>query len=660
MAIGLTGHRRAHPSFPDDPAALEETIAWLFDLIERCARDARIHGLDGGLDVGLDGPTTRLRLVTLLADGTDQIGARAALARDWSLDAPLPFGKHLTAAIGSAPVDAADARLILGGEPPRDTATLERSRILLDLTQRARTFELADSDRKMEHSFLAALENPGDAELQSTFTHAASQRYRLAGRVLVEQCDILVAVWDGKSTLNPGGTGDTARRALIAGVPVVWIDPADPLHCRLVTLPEELENHGKALDRAAQKEAISALVEATIALPPPPSRERHAGLSALAPAVWRASSARMSHAYRRLETVFGEKSWRQRFRPIGQRYERPDEVERGEFAGLLEAASRLDTQPQTLHRETVRRSLARFAWSNGIASQMADRYRSGMVLNFLTGALAIISGVLYLPLVDISQKWIFAAFELALLLVIVANTVLGQKLRLHGRWLETRRAAEYLRHSALLFVAGVARPTGSWPGALRGQWPEWYARMTVREMGLPQTRVDARYLADAAQALHDHLIAPQLDYHRAKSDRLHRAHHAIEHLAERLFGLAILAVASYLALSAAEGLGYIEGDLVKRLAKWFTVIAVALPTTGGAFAAIGYFGDFDRFADISQGTADRLGALKQRIEVFLSLPDENKSYERFADLARSADTIAFEEIQAWQAVFSGKRTTVPA
>jgi hypothetical protein len=141
---------------------------------------------------------------------------------------------------------------------------------------------------------------------------------------------------------------------------------------------------------------------------------------------------------------------------------------------------------------------------------------------------------------------------------------------------------------------------------------------------------------------------------------LHRAHRAIERLAERLFGLAILVVAIYFALSAAEGLGYIEGGLVKTLAKWFTAIAIALPTTGGAFAAIGYLGDFDRFAGISHGTASRLGALKQRIEVFLSLPDQNKSYGRLADLARSANAIAFEEIQVWQAVFSGKRTTVPA
>lgn len=36
--------------------------------------------------------------------------------------------------------------------------------------------------------------------------------------------------------------------------------------------------------------------------------------------------------------------------------------------------------------------------------------------------------------------------ELPLLCVILAITALGQRKRWHGRWFETRRLAEYLRH----------------------------------------------------------------------------------------------------------------------------------------------------------------------------------------------------------------------
>ena len=327
---------------------------------------------------------------------------------------------------------------------------------------------------------------------------------------------------------------------------------------------------------------------------------------------------------------------------------------------MLEAIDKLDKTRKSLREEVETKALPAFAWSDGIATSTADRYRSGMVVNFILGPLAIISGVLYLPLVETSQKWIFAAIELTLLLIIVANTAAGQKLRLHDRWLETRRVAEYLRHTSMLYVFGVARPSGSWPAALRSPWPEWYARMTVRDLGLPDARVDSLYLRAAAEALRDHFVVPQRDYHTAKSARLHRAHHAIERVAEGFFALAILIVTTYVALAGGVALGFIDPQVTKGLAKWFTVIAIALPTISGALTAIGFFGDFDHFADVSQVSAQRLEALSQRIGVLLDRPDEALTYDQFADLARKADAIAFDEIQAWQAVFSGKRITVPA
>jgi len=654
VSVGLTGHRRAHSAYPADDASLAGALAAILAMIENAARDVSVHGQDAPVS------QPDFRLVTLLADGADQLATRAALQRNWSVCAPLPFGAALNAAIGSSCATSADARAILEGKPPSDAATAQRTATLSDLAQRTRVFELADRDEAIKAAFIKALEHPADAGLQTDFVHATSARYQLAGRILIEQCDVLIAVWDGKSTINPGGTGDTARRAAEAGVPVIWINPADGNAVRIVTYPEALRAHALPPQRVECESAITALVQAIAGLEAPDATGSHAGFAELHEQKWRDASSFSSHAYRRVETLFGEPGLRAKFRSIRQHYERPDGIENGEFAGLLEAIERLDGDTGTLRRSITRAAIPRFVWANARASQLADRYRSGMVANFTMGALAIISGVLYLPLVDTSQKWIFAAVELALLLAIVGNTMRGQRYRLHGRWLETRRVAEYLRHSAVLYTAGVARPAGAWPRALRSQWPEWYARMTARELGLPAVRVDADYLRRAASALRDHFVAPQLSYHTAKSARLHRAHHAIEHLAERLFAVAIGAVAIYLGLAAASGLGLIEGGVVKALAKWFTVIAVTLPTVSGALAAISYFADFDRFADISKATAGRLEELQARIDLFLQLADETLDYAHFADLSRTADTIAFDEIQAWQAVFSGKRITVPS
>ena len=600
------------------------------------------------------------RLITLLSDGTDHIAARAAIARDWPVAAPLPFGRRLNTAINAQPKTGADARAILAGEAPTDPAVRARAEAIDELAEATQVLELADEDAVIEAAFLAACDAKDDPDAISDFTYRGSRRAAVAGRILIEQSDVLLAVYDGEGTANPGGTGHTALLALQAGVPVIWIDPDRPHDWRILQTPEHLGDPASYDLAKGDLGAVDALVADTIGLEPPTQSGIMTGVSAVDPAAWRDSSTILSDAYRRTEALFGQTEWARKFSSVRQEFEMPEAIADGSGKSLVTSLADLAGQDSALIRGVRGEVLPRFAWTDGIATRLSDLYRSGMVLNFTLGATAIIAGVLYLPLVDTSKKWIFAAIELVLLLVIVGNTLSGQRARLHGRWLETRRAAEYLRHSPALLALGIARPVGAWPLGLRSAWPEWYAKGVARQVGLPAATIDTAYLRKAATALRDEFIVPQREYHTAKSERLHRAHHSIEHLAERMFALAIIAVATYLVAYAISQLGLIDENAVTGLAKWFTVIAVALPTMSGALAAIGYFADFDRFADVSRMTAERLEALERRVEAYLTLPDRHMTYAKLADLARLTDETTFSEIQAWQAVFSGKRTTVPA
>lgn len=601
----------------------------------------------------------RLRLLTLLSDGTDQIAADLALQSGWELAAPLPFGRSLTSAITAAPVWAADARAILAGKRPADPATAERVGAFDALSAKATLFELAEQDARITENFLAMIDRPDDPAVLSQFVHETSDRTRQAGRILIEQSDLLIAVWDGQTAANVGGTGHTAKAALAAGVPVIWINPATPADWRLVTMPDALAvSIGD--DATLRGERLQAVVQDAIGLAPPEDQAAFSGLAALNEEAWRDSSAIGSHAYRRVERLFGQSRWDRKFGSVRQVYELPSDIARGSGQPLLAALTSLPGGDRQLSGRIGQEVLARFAWANGIASHLSNLFRSGMVINFTLGPLAILAGLLYLPLVKPEQKWVFAAIELALLIIIMVNTVSGQRARLHGRWLETRRAAEYLRHAPCLLALGVARPRGAWPFGGNSNWPEWYAQQVVRGIGLPRVRVDHLYLRGIAIVLRDHAIMPQLEYHREKSAYLHHAHHSIERLAERLFALAVIMVGIYLALVGATEMGLIASGLVAALAKWFTVIAVALPTIAGALAAIGYFGDFDRFADISSATAQRLETVARRLAMYLEQDDETLTYADLGELARQTDETTFAEIQAWQAVFSGKRTTVPA
>ena len=312
VAVGVTGHRTLHASYPADTGDLAAAIEALLARIERAAEATTVNAL---VDA-----RPRFRLASLLADGADQLGAEAALARNWEILAPLPFGAALNTALASVPLSAEDARAILAGEIPGDPGAAQRAERTRALTKAARTFEIAERDAVIERAFLRSLEAPGDPAAHTDLQHETAQRARIAGQILIEQCDILIAVWDGQSTINVGGTGHTARRALEAGVPVLWIDPQDPSRLRLVRLPEALETGTPMLTERETDEAVRALVGTAIGLGEPPAQGSQAGLTALSQAAWRDASSPFTHAFRRVEALFGEATLAGKFGSLKQRY----------------------------------------------------------------------------------------------------------------------------------------------------------------------------------------------------------------------------------------------------------------------------------------------------------------------------------------------------
>jgi hypothetical protein len=294
-----------------------------------------------------------------------------------------------------------------------------------------------------------------------------------------------------------------------------------------------------------------------------------------------------------------------------------------------------------------------------VSAYLSDTYRGGMMASFLMSPLAIVGGLAWLAIDAPEWKWVFEIFEFALLCAIVAITLVGQKARWHGRWFETRRAAEYLRQGPMLLLLGAARPPGRWPRGAETSWPEWYARRALREVGLPAVAITPSYLRLALGALLDDHVTGQRDYHRGKAARLAAAHHHLDRLSEVLFTLAVAVVAIYLVVEGAAALHLISHALPHAISNAATWLAVALPTYGAAVAGIRYFGDFERFSAISQVSADKLDAVHARIRLLLAAPDAALDYGRVSELAHATDDIVVSEIENWQAVFGGKHVSVP-
>jgi hypothetical protein len=257
------------------------------------------------------------------------------------------------------------------------------------------------------------------------------------------------------------------------------------------------------------------------------------------------------------------------------------------------------------------------------------------------------------------DKGPFTAAEFLLLAAILSITWLGQRRRWHTRWFETRRVAEYFRHAPILIALGVARPVGRWPKGTDTSWPEWYARQGLREIGLPHLVVTSGYLRAALENLLDMHIKRQRDYHVCKAERLTRVHENLDRLSGLSFLLAVISVTLCLALLIASAMNLVSREYVSRASSWFTLAGVVLPTLGAAIAGIRYFGDFERFAAISEVTAEKLNAIHQRINLLLAAPEEMLDYGRVSELAHASDDIVVSEIESWQSVFGGKHITVP-
>ncbi|MFO6430778.1 hypothetical protein ACLBKT_11900 [Erythrobacter sp. W302b] len=637
LALGITGHRASNPSYRAHAPAIAAALAALFARIEAMANS-------------LPGTRGAVRLHSLMVDGTDQVAAELALAQGWELAVPLPFGAGLNGAINAHPHTLADADALLAGGMASDPAVEARAAAIRAVTARACLFELADRDAEVEALWRAVIADPEDRAATRAFEALASDNVALAGRVMIERTDLVIAVWDGKVANLPGGTGHTVVAALQMGTPVLLIDPAAPEAWRILTRPEELAQPD--FDGSPDSARLEAIIRAAVVV-------EDWSPASLAKEQWRPHSSRAFGLYRRVERMFGGGG--SPFASLKIAYEAPDAIATGSGAGVMAAAQTMPGGDAQVTRQLAEDVLPLFAWADGIASRLADAYRSGMTVNFVLAALAVMIGIAFLPTGMGDSKWAFALVELLLLGGILVMTAAGSRLGWHRRWFAMRRATEYLRHAPALLLLGVARPTGRWARSGEGaEWPEHFARHALRDVGLPQVQVTRAYLrAGLTGVVLPHVIA-QASYHEAKAHRLERVHHRLDKAAESCFALAVASVVAYLGLKGAGLAGVVPKHLAADWSPFFTFCGVAFPTLGANLAGIRYFGDFERFAAISQVAAEKLREIEARIGLLLSGAPAALTYGATADLIHALDDAVVEEIASWQSVFGAKHLALPA
>ena len=314
LSLGITGHRETNAEYAANHDRIAATLGQLLDLITACV---------GATSPPFGEPFAPVRLNSMLANGADQLAADEALMRGWDLVVPLPFGRSLNCAVNALPADAGDARALLAGTPPADAATARRAGAISRLCDQARLFELADDDDEIRPAFLAMLDAPLDSALADAFKADASVRVALAARLVIEQSDLMIAIWDGTRTSFAGGTGHTVMCALNMGANVIWINPAEPEAWRILNAPEALASLSLTTADPGRDAHVQRLVRAALlhdddAAPAAELANGHHGVAALDGKHWRPQSQPLWHAYRRVEAVFGWEKGQNPWRSLRQ------------------------------------------------------------------------------------------------------------------------------------------------------------------------------------------------------------------------------------------------------------------------------------------------------------------------------------------------------
>jgi len=546
LTAAIVGHRLNRIA---DPAAVQTRLEGILRTIELA--------LD---DMAGDPAPARLRLISALAEGADQLAVSAATAVGLGWDAVLPF-----------PVEVYEQDF-----SPGEVRTAFR-----DLLAQAGS--------------ILVLDGKGVGAERD-------RAYDAAGKALLDNCDVLIAVWDGLPGRGRGGTHDVVEEAVRRHIPIITMAP-DGSSAVLRLNPVDSGGTPRLEDLVpAPLDGLPRLIHDIVGEAVEPS--------------W----PPLLHAPRR--------SWNYSAYPLllglagaGRKRAR----------GAKDVAS--PPAPTTGALEQA------FDWWDDVAIVAAQAFRSAVIVNFALAALAVVLAAL--SLFAGGAKWIFVLAEVATIILLLVNTTLAGRRRWQERWLESREMAELLRVCLMLRKVGIGRGMAAMddPG-----WKAWYVQALARSQPL-----EPADLSDADTVSRDLVagIVGQAAWNEATAHRMHLVGHRIERFGEIVFVLVLAAAISWLGLRVATP------HTAHELTYILTAITAGLPAIATASYGIGVILDFEGIADRSRRMAS---ALRRSLAGW---DPTRASLAELQGVARLAADIMLGDVAAWRLLAQGRRLKIP-
>ncbi len=588
LTIGVTGHRE-HKLVGADIAAFTATVTQTLAQLKQSLRAVGKHH-----HAAFNNEPAQCRMVSALADGADTIVAKAALDAGWRVDACLPFPRDQYANDFTNPTHHGDFVTLL--------------------EKVTSTFEL-----------------PGN--------HAeATAAYEAVGRLVLEQCDVLLALWDGDPNRGRGGTSRVVADAVARHIPVIHIHThaEEPVQLLWTGLSDaEIEQPSVEIVPRAPADTTIAQVVAALTVPPENKVDTRMLMQFYRE---RAATNTPALPYPLLLALTGVHA-------LSRRDFKPMQAEASTAALVVQLSN-----GRSDHKFSEKLA-GRYGVADTAASYFAQIFRSGFVANFTLAGVAVVLALS--GLLAPSFKLPIISAELVCVILILINTHAGFRFGWHERWMDNRHLAEQLRSLALTSVIGdlgLRSHAGARDAAAIPGWVGWLVRATARETGLPDVNADATYLSSVRDTAMQ-LVNEQIAYQRINAARMHKLEYRLQRAGEVLFGATIVACIGWIiAKIAGMPMGLVGTVGVTEIVTFLTA---SLPALGASIYGIRMQGDFAGVAFRSQVTVTRLERLKRAMQ------DDPVDYGRLAARLRNLSDILLNDVSNWRTTYQARPLALP-
>jgi hypothetical protein len=390
------------------------------------------------------------------------------------------------------------------------------------------------------------------------------ESYELAGRMVVDRSDVLLALWDGKPSGGPGGTAEIVAYALHKRVPVVVIPPdlgkfredwgEGPVSDDYFAACQVYRSGWSAQDREQQ-------------LPLKLTSDSHQALD----------------QYNQLTAGHS-----------GQEDEHFRQAEVRERAKL----------PPSTGRNWDFEDLADWILPYFVRADYVALYYQRWYSGFTLLEFAASAGAVFAVAFAAEFQGKLVEVEVFLLLLVVAVVLIGRRLRFNRRWLSSRFLAERFRSALYLKAAGL----GAWHATdARGPGPvesgnEWLERAHSYVWAKhKQIAVTEKHSNDLRDLLIAYWIAPQVDYHEHQYSERSRKAKRLTRISVALFIVTACIAVVHLTLH----LGGWE--------RWVIALSLALPGSGAAVAGISAHRQYQWSSTVHRSMAGQLRDLEEKM-----------------------------------------------